>query len=223
MRKKRIKKKLYEIEQEYWLKGLQICGMDEVGRGCLAGPVVTCAVILFENVYHSNLIDSKKLTQPELQEMYQWLLPRCIYNIAINSSRIIDAHNIYQTTAMTMKSSLLHLFEKAPQLPSLILIDAMPINLASTPYSTIEIRSFTQGESKSASIAAASIIAKVTRDAIVTRMNEAFPSYGLARHKGYATKSHQACLHTHQASIIHRKAYLKKFLTNVEHEQQSLF
>ncbi|MFA5999157.1 MAG: ribonuclease HII [Candidatus Babeliales bacterium] len=218
-----INKKMYTFEQEHWDKGLQVCGMDEVGRGCLAGPVVTCAVILCENVYHPNLIDSKKLSPVKLREVYKWLINHCTYNIAVSSSRIIDKHNIYQATAMTMKSSLLHLFDKAPKLPSLILVDAMPITLASTPYKDIEIQSFTQGESKSASIAAASIIAKVTRDAIITRMNETFPSYELSSHKGYATAKHQACLRTHQASIIHRQTFLKNFLTELHHEQQSLF
>ncbi|MCX5924247.1 MAG: ribonuclease HII [Candidatus Dependentiae bacterium] len=214
---------MYKFEQEYWGKSLQISGVDEVGRGCLAGPVVTSAVILSEKVYHPNLIDSKKLSPAKLLQVYQWLINHCTYSIGVSSNRIIDKHNIYQATAMTMKSSLLHLFDKAPKLPSLILVDAMPINLACTPYANIEIQSFTQGESKSASIAAASIIAKVTRDSIIARMGETFPSYGLAKHKGYGTAQHYASLRSNQASIIHRQTFLKNFLTEQHHEQQLLF
>ena len=214
---------MYKFEQEYWDKSLQVCGMDEVGRGCLAGPIVTCAVILNENVYHPNLIDSKKLSPAQLLKMHSWLMEHCSYNIGISSPRIIDRHNIYQATAKTMKTALLHLFAKTAHLPSLILIDAMPLTLISTPYENIEIQSFTQGESKSASIAAASIIAKVTRDAILKRLHETFPSYGLAQHKGYGTTEHQTALRSHQASIIHRQTFLKNFLTEPHHEQQSLF
>jgi len=223
MRKKILNKDMYKFEQEYWDKSLQICGMDEVGRGCLAGPVVTCAVILRENVYHPNLIDSKKLSPAKLLAMHAWLIEHCSYAIGVSSPRIIDRYNIYQATARTMKNTLLHLFAKTQTPPSLILVDAMPLRMTSTPYENINILSFTQGESKSASIAAASIIAKVTRDAILRRLDKDFPSYGLIQHKGYGTAHHIAALRAHQPTIIHRQTFLKNFLLEQQHEQRSLF
>lgn len=219
MRKKIINKNMYKFEHEYWSKSLQICGMDEVGRGCLAGPIVTCAVILNENVYHPDLIDSKKLSPIKLIKMHAWLIQNSSHSVAISSARIIDQVNIYQATAKTMKSNLMHFFSTLNKLPELILIDAMPIKLSSTPYDKIEIQSFTHGESKSASIAAASIIAKVTRDLILKRLDETFPSYGMAKHKGYGTAYHYASLKLHQASIIHRQTFLKNFLLEQQHEQ----
>lgn len=216
-------KMLYKIEQEYWNKNLLTCGVDEVGRGCLAGPVVTAAAILQPGINHPLLIDSKKLTPEKLITAYEWLLPHCTYAIGINSAQIIDKHNIYQTTAITMKQALINLFAIKKELPNVILIDAMPLSLQTTPYHTIPIQSFTQGESKSVSIAAASIIAKVTRDRIISRMHESFPSYHFTAHKGYATKKHHDALHKYQASIIHRQTFLKNFLKEDYREQQTIF
>ena len=216
-------KTLSNFEHDHWQKNLLVCGIDEVGRGCLAGPVVTTAAILHPNTSHELLIDSKKLTGQNLVKMYDWLLPRCTFSIAINSHTVIDQLNIYQTTKITMKQALLHLLIKSSTLPSLILIDAMPLTLANTPFAEIPILSFTQGESKSTSIAAASIIAKVTRDAIITRLSKTFPNYGLEEHKGYATKLHHQNLTRYQASILHRETFLKNFLKDKNHEQQSIF
>lgn len=218
-----LQAKLYAYEQDHWSKNLLICGMDEVGRGCLAGPIVTAATILHKNVFHPLLIDSKKLSPQNLTKAYNWLINNCTYSIAINSHTIIDQHNIYKTTQITMKQSLLHLLIKSPKFPAVILVDAMPLTLIHTPYQDIPITSLTQGESKSASIAAASIIAKITRDAIVTRLDASFPSYQFAQHKGYATKAHQSALKHFRPSTIHRQTFLKKFLTKHEHAQQSIF
>lgn len=214
---------LYKIEQEYWNKNLLVCGVDEVGRGCLAGPVVTAAAILQPGTNHPLLIDSKKLSPEQLITMYEWLLPHCTYAIGINSAQTIDKYNIYQATAITMRQSLINLFATKKELPSIILIDAMPLSLQATPYHAISIQSFTQGESKSTSIAAASIIAKVTRDRIISRMHTSFPSYHLATHKGYATTKHYKALHEYQASIIHRQTFLKKILKEDHREQQTIF
>ena len=218
-----LQSKLYSFEQDHWSKNLLICGIDEVGRGCLAGPVVTAAAILHKNVSHSLLIDSKKLSPQNLIKMHQWLINNCTYSVAINSHAMIDQHNIYKTTQITMKQALLHLLVKTTQLPALILVDAMPLTLINTPYQDIPITSLTQGESKSASIAAASIIAKVTRDAIVTRLDASFPGYQFAQHKGYATKAHQNALRLFHPSTIHRQTFLKKFSTKHKHAQQSIF
>ena len=214
---------LYNFEHEYWSKNLLICGIDEVGRGCLAGPVVTAAVILHPQVFHPELLDSKKLSNQNLLKIYHWLMNHCTYSTAIGSNMVIDQHNIYKATQCIMKQALLNLLTKQNTQPSLILIDAMPVSLASTPFDQIPIKSFTQGESKSASIAAASIIAKVTRDAIITRMAQSFADYGFENHKGYGTKLHQQNLMKFKPSILHRETFLKKILMDQDNEQQSIF
>lgn len=214
---------LYNFEHEYWSKKLLVCGIDEVGRGCLAGPVVTAAAILHPGAFNPLLIDSKKLSTQNLLKIYKWLIHHCTYSIAIGSNSFIDRHNIYQATQQMMKQALLNILTKQNTQPSLILIDAMPLTLQTTPFDHITIKSFTQGESKSASIAAASIIAKVTRDEIITRMAQTFPNYGFELHKGYGTALHKKNLIKFKPSIIHRETFLKKILTDTNHEQQSIF
>lgn len=213
----------YKFETEQWKKNLLVCGIDEVGRGCLAGPIVTAAAILHPYTKNKLLIDSKQLSSTNLIKIYKWLINHCTYSIAINSNQIIDQHNIYQATAMTMKQALLHLLVSSENNPAIILVDAMPLKIDQTAYQHIPILSFTQGESKSASIAAASIIAKVTRDRILQRLDATFPSYKLAQHKGYATKLHCKNLKTYHPSIIHRTTFLKKILSEKNYEQQSIF
>jgi ribonuclease HII len=209
------------FEKKYWKENKFICGVDEAGRGCMAGPVVIAAVILKQNTIHELLIDSKKLNPEQLVLMYNWLLDKCIFSVSIGSPRIIDQYNIYQTTAKQMRNALLHIFAKTT-VPDLIAIDAMPIKLTNTPYSNIEIISMIQGESKSTSIAAASIIAKVTRDKIISRIANSFPGYGLAQHKGYCTKLHQKNTLTLKPTIIHRNSFLTRLIGDNLNEQQSI-
>lgn len=213
----------YDFERIYWAKNETICGIDEVGRGCLAGPVVTAAAILKPHKKYHLLIDSKLLTEQELQKAYKWLQKNALFNVGIHSARIIDTHNIYQATALCMKQAFLHLTTNIVQQPNLIVIDAMPLNLTNTVHASIKTESMIKGESKSASIAAASIIAKVTRDAIITRIGSAFPVYQLNAHKGYCTKLHQHAVKQYQTSIIHRKSYSTNFITDQTNEQQSIF
>lgn len=231
MEKEKINFQLYEYEQKFWNEKLLICGIDEVGRGCLAGPVVTSAAILHPNSFHPKLIDSKLLKPHHMQEVYLWLMQHCTYSVAINSARMIDQKNIYKATQITMKTALLHLLAQSSTLPSLILVDAMPLQLSNTPYDSIARESLIKGESKSASIAAASIVAKVTRDAIMQRLHQTFPHYNLKQHKGYATAEHRSMLIQHQPSIIHRTTFLKNFALGSNedsskkdlHEQISIF
>lgn len=224
MKKEKTNLKLYTYEQKFWNKNLFICGVDEVGRGCLAGPVVTAAAILHKDAMHPQLIDSKQLTKTQLSSMYQWLIKNCTYSIGINNARIIDKKNIYQATKLTMKQALLHLLATTPHQPSLILIDAMPITLTDTSYKAITCTSLIKGESQSASIAAASIIAKVTRDNIMKRLHNAFPCYNLQQHKGYATAYHRSALLKQQPSVLHRYTFLTKLLAQKDyHEQQTSF
>ncbi|MBP6870122.1 ribonuclease HII [Candidatus Babeliales bacterium] len=216
---------LYEFENLFWQKNKLVCGVDEVGRGCLAGPIVTAAVILNPYATHPKLKDSKLLSSLQLENIYKWIITNSAYTYGISNHRIIDKKNIYATTQITMKKALFHLLQSTDQLPAVIAIDAMPLSLANTPYDNIQLESWTQGESKSASIAAASIIAKVTRDKLLQKMSASFPAYGLAQHKGYGTATHIAALQEHQASIIHRKTFIKNFkrTKHEKSEQQNLF
>lgn len=224
MAKEKINLQLYEYEQKFWNKNLLICGIDEVGRGCLAGPIVAAAAILHPYQYHPNLIDSKLLKPESRTLVYNWLVQNSTYAIAINSSRIVDTHNIYKATQLTMKQALFHLCAKTSNTPALILIDAMPLLLGNTPYDSIARESLIKGELKSASIAAASIIAKVTRDTIMKRIHQSIPNYNLQQHKGYATENHRFLLKQHQPSIIHRKSFLKNFIQKKAlYEQTSFF
>ncbi|MBI2353228.1 ribonuclease HII [Candidatus Dependentiae bacterium] len=224
MAKEKINLQLYKYEKELWAQNQVACGIDEVGRGCLAGPVVAAAAILYPHRYHPKLKDSK-LLKPEVRtEVYNWLMLHSIYAVAINSARTIDQKNIYKTTQLTMKQALLHLLEKTFSTPSLILVDAVPLIIHNTPYHAIKQESLIKGESKSASIAAASIIAKVIRDRILQRIDHSFPHYHLKQHKGYATKDHQEALKKLKPSIIHRQTFLKKFNFQENfYEQKSIF
>lgn len=217
---------LYDVEKKIWKKNELVCGIDEVGRGCLAGPIVTAAVILHPHVYHPQLQDSKLLKPIQLENIYEWIIQNSYYALGISNHRIIDKKNIYKATQMTMKKALFHLLQSVDQLPSIIVIDAMPLDLTTSLYHSISLESWIKGESKSASIAAASIIAKVTRDTILKKIDGSFPLYGFAQHKGYGTARHIKALQTHQASIIHRKTFIKNFqkaLKNDHSEQQTLF
>ena len=216
---------LFAFEQSFWLKNKLICGIDEVGRGCLAGPIVTAAVILNQHAIHEKLKDSKLMSSLQLEIIYDWIIQNSQYAIGISNNRIIDQKNIYQATQITMKKSLYHLFHTTNHLPDIITIDAMPLSLQNTPYQNIMIESWTQGESKSASIAAASIIAKVTRDRIMQKIHLSFPVYGLEKHKGYGTAIHIKALKENKASIIHRKTFIKNFKGSKDEPngQQNIF
>ncbi len=216
---------LYELESDFWQKNKLICGVDEVGRGCLAGPIVTVAAILKPHAINKNIKDSKLLSSLQLENIFKWLIENSSYAIGISNPRIIDKKNIYTATQITMKKALFHLLSSREAAPNLILIDAMPLSLENSCYDTIPIESWIKGESKSASIAAASIIAKVTRDMIMKKMHLSFPAYGLYNHKGYGTPTHIAALKQQQASIIHRKTFIKKFKGSNHDtpEQQNLF
>lgn len=216
---------LFNLENSFWQKNQIICGVDEVGRGCLAGPIVVTALILNPHATHAKLKDSKLLTKLQLENIYEWIIKNSVYSIGISNCRIIDQKNIYTTTQLTMKKALIHLLQSTGKHPAMIAIDAMPLTLSGTPYHEMIIESWTQGESKSASIAAASIVAKVTRDRILKKTDEAFPAYGLSAHKGYCTAIHIAALKNHKASVIHRKTFIKNFKESAHDkpEQKNIF
>jgi ribonuclease HII len=213
------------FEHEAWATQKLICGIDEVGRGCLAGPLVTAAVILHPGKNSRVLQDSKLMTEPERLKAYAWIMKHSWYGIGIVHNRIIDKHNIWQATLLAMKRSLVSVLAAAPAHPEYILVDAMPLELSDTSYNGIPVRHFYKGESRSCSIAAASIVAKVTRDAMMARLDAVFPGYSLGQHKGYATTLHRNAVRQQSHTIIHRTSFLG-FMNTLEKDdhdnQQSL-
>jgi len=216
------------IEQDYWKKKQTICGIDEVGRGCLAGPIVAVALILKPNMKHPDIKDSKLLNSIQMENIFSWITDNSWYAFGISNARTIDKHNIYRTTQTTMKKALINLLHKISFQPDTILIDAMPLLLSKTSFASISIESLIKGESKSASIAAASIVAKVIRDRIIKNIDSAFPAYELKNNKGYGTNFHIKSLKTHRASVLHRKTFIKNFteeekFNDEKKKQQQLF
>jgi ribonuclease HII len=216
------------FEKEAWKKNQFVCGIDEVGRGCLLGPLVCSAVILPQNTRYRLLKDSKVLTQDERTAAYEWIVSNAQHASAHAHSKEVDHYNIYEATRRTMHKAFISLVEKYKlevSTVSYLLIDAMPLSLAPAySHAGLSIQSFPFGESLSRSIAAASIVAKVERDRLTLKMEKHFPMYGLAKHKGYGTALHTKQLDEHGASLVHRTTFIKKF-THPEHDdtQQTLF
>ena len=180
-----------------------ICGVDEAGRGPLAGPVCAAAVILPDHLELPGLNDSKKLSDKKRRELFPLIKEQAIaYGIGLASQQEIDEINILQATYLAMERAIAQLEGKA----DLALIDGNRAKDFGLPVKTV-----VKGDSLSASIAAASILAKVTRDDIMEAYAEEYPGYGFEIHKGYGTKAHYAALTEKGASPIHRMTFLKKF------------
>lgn len=193
---------LWAIEDEY--PDIQlICGVDEAGRGPLAGPVCAAAVILPKHLEIPGLNDSKKLSDKRRRELFPLIQAQALaYGIAFASQEEIDELNILQATFLAMGRALEQLEPKA----QFALIDGN----RQTDFG-IPCRTVVQGDSLSANIAAASVLAKVTRDDYMIKMAETYPGYGFEIHKGYGTKAHYAALRELGPCPIHRKTFLKKF------------
>lgn len=198
------------FETSAWSQNRVICGVDEVGRGCLAGPLVVAAAILPANPSYRLLKNSKGLSAKELQLAYHWIKKNCIYSVVPLHHRAIDAHNIYHATLIAMKRAIMQICAVCPQLPAHIVVDAMPLKLDGTSYQDIPVAHFINGERKSRSIAAASIVAKVYRDRLITRYSHHIPGYHLEQHKGYCTLQHKTALWQLGKSFIHRTTFLSK-------------
>ena len=195
---------LWEIENSLYAEGYKmICGVDEAGRGPLAGPVCAAAVILPKGLDLPELNDSKKLTDKKRRELFPIIKEQAIaYGIAFASEQEIDEINILQATFLAMQRAIDQLEGKA----QFALIDGNREKDFGLPVMTV-----VKGDSRSANIAAASVLAKVTRDMYMEELAEKYPQYGFEIHKGYGTKAHYAALTEHGASEVHRKSFLKKF------------
>jgi ribonuclease HII len=208
-------------EQRAWAKGQLVCGIDEVGRGCLAGPVVICAAILPVNCDIANLKDSKLMSADMRQKVSDKLISSAWYAFGILDQSEIDDLNIWHATLKGMKKAAMSLFSTCPQLPSTIVVDAMPLKLSGTRYGDIELHNFPFGESISRSIAAASILAKVKRDSMMCQLEQIMPGYGLDQNKGYGTPKHQDALKQNGQSLLHRQNFLKKYEVRELYEEWS--
>ena len=198
---------MWEIENSFYSDEIQvICGVDEAGRGPLAGPVCAAAVILPKNLQIPGLTDSKKLTDKKRRELFPVIQEQALaYGIGFATEQEIDEINILQATFLAMQRAL----DKLTVKPDLALIDGNREKDFGLPVKTV-----VKGDSLSANIAAASILAKVTRDNLMQEMAETYPQYGFEIHKGYGTKAHYAALREHGACPIHRMSFLKKFYGN---------
>ena len=199
---------LYKYEEELYDSQIElVCGCDEVGRGCIAGPLVVAACIMPPLLRIDGINDSKKLTAKKREELYKKITKEAIaYNVVFIDEATVDELNIYQAT----KKGMLEAIEGLKVKPEYALIDAMPLGELELPHNSI-----IHGDARSASIAAASIIAKVTRDHYMEKMDVKYPNYGFKKHKGYCTKEHVRALEKYGPCEIHRKTYfpVSKYFT----------
>ena len=195
---------MWEIEDSHYAQGAKIiCGVDEAGRGPLAGPVCAAAVILPEHLEIPGLTDSKKLSDKKRRELFPIIKEKAIaWGIGFASEQEIDEINILQATFLAMQRALDQLNVK----PDLALIDGNRKKDFGVDAVTV-----VKGDSLSANIAAASVLAKVTRDNLMEELAQKYPEYGFEIHKGYGTKAHYAALEAHGSCPVHRQSFLKKF------------
>jgi ribonuclease HII len=238
--RERPKRDIFEraaTEHKLW-----VCGIDEAGRGPSAGPVVAAAAIVnLKRGGRSLLQDSKTLTSDERQKAYSWLLEHSWFGVGIVNPRCIDQIGIYQANILAMHRAFAQLYALHPVRASIILVDAvrleLPVPLGPFQHENIvqcetnrdslfnnpwnKIIYFTHSEKYSYSIAAASIIAKVTRDRIMREAKPSFPQYELDVHKGYNTPRHRELIGLHGPTLIHRRSFLRTEDASVQ-EQQTL-
>mgnify|MGYP000220422994 CR=1 FL=1 len=187
----------YEIP--YWQQGYQsIIGLDEAGRGPIAGPLVVAGVRFAPGFQHDGIYDSKKVSEKKRELLFDEIIQLASeYHILVIEPAIIDQKNIYAATQDAMQEIVDQFLQK-----DAVLTDAMPL-----PHCQLPMEAIVKGDQKSVSIAAASILAKVTRDRIMRKYDELYPQYGFAKHKGYPTKAHIAALHRYGVLDIYRKSY----------------
>ena len=195
---------LWKFEHIAYDEGFScVCGVDEAGRGPLAGPVCAAAVILPPDLEIEGLNDSKKLTDKRRRALYDVITEQALaYGIAFASEQEIDRINILQAAFLAMRRAV----EQLELQPALALVDGN----REPDFGSIPVRTIVKGDSLSANIAAASILAKVTRDRFMEEQDAVYPQYGFALHKGYGTQAHYAALREYGPCPIHRRTFLKK-------------
>ena len=199
-------------QQAYDLGKKYIVGLDEAGRGPMAGPLVVGAVIFPQGYYNDKINDSKKLTEKKREELYQIIIQESLaYQIEIIDVADVDRLNVYQASKKGMIDAIDHLSIR----PDYALTDAMPLG------DVIEHQAIVKGDAKSLSIGAASILAKVTRDRIMNDYAKIYPEYGFEKHKGYPTKQHKEALKAYGVTPIHRRSFQP--VIDVLNQQMSLF
>lgn len=194
---------MLELENRAQEAGFQaVCGIDEAGRGPLAGPVFAAAVILPPGLIIEGLNDSKKLSEKKREELFDVIRrDAAAYGIGMADHKEIDRMNILQATFLAMKRAV----EALSRTPDLLLVDGNR-----DPGLGIETMTIVKGDAKSASIAAASVLAKVSRDRFMLELDREYPAYQFAQHKGYPTKAHYQAIRENGVSPVHRKTFLKK-------------
>lgn len=199
--------KLKEEEMSMYKKGLNyICGIDEAGRGPLAGPVVVGAVILPKDSFIEGVNDSKKISEKKREMLFEKIIKESIaWSVGIIDQKLIDKVNILNATKLGLTEAI----SKIEKKPELLIIDA----LDNVDTLGINYKSIIKGDAKCYSIAAASIIAKVTRDRIMRQWDEVYPEYGFAKNKGYGTKQHIQAINEFGICSLHRKSFVKNFIT----------
>ena len=198
--------KIKEIDKEFFEKGVKyVAGIDEAGRGPLAGPVVVACVIMPENSMIEGVNDSKKISEKKREKLYEEIIEEAIcYGVGIISQEEIDELNILRATKKGLTMALSQMNIK----PNVILVDALTgIDTLGIPY-----KSIIKGDANSYSIAAASIIAKVTRDRIMREWDKVYPEYGFAGHKGYGTAKHIAAIKEYGLCPLHRRSFTTHFI-----------
>lgn len=199
-------------QQAYDLGKKYIVGLDEAGRGPMAGPLVVGAVIFPQGYYNDKINDSKKLTEKKREELYQIIIQEALaYHVEIIDVADVDRLNVYQASKKGMVDAIDHLSIR----PDYALTDAMPLG------DVIKHQAIVKGDAKSLSIGAASILAKVTRDHIMNDYAKIYPEYGFEKHKGYPTKQHKEALKAYGVTPIHRRSFQP--VIDVLNQQMSLF
>ena len=197
---------LKKIEEDIYNSGVEsICGIDEAGRGPLAGPVVVAAVIMPRDSMIEGVNDSKKVSEKRREELYEKITKEAIsYGVGIINQKEIDDINILNATKKGLTMAVSQLEPK----PKIIIVDALTkINTLGIPY-----KSIIKGDAKCYSIAAASIIAKVTRDRIMRQWDEVYPQYGFSKHKGYGTAAHIQAIKEYGLCPLHRLSFVKNII-----------
>jgi len=204
---------MLKFEREALHKGYAlVLGLDEAGRGPLAGPVVAGAVALTTFEFQSKVRDSKTLSAPQRERAFHEIMAKAYVGVGVMSEAVVDSHNILEATFLAMNNAVLQLLARLPvplrakvdqQSNIFLLVDGNRFK-TDLPY---PFRTLVKGDSRSLSVACASIIAKVTRDRILDTYDKVFPDYGFRQHKGYPTVAHKKAIKKHGLSIVHRKTF----------------